>query len=81
YIAGGFGSYIDIVNAGKIGLVPDELVQRVCVLVNAALTGASLLLLSLPERKRFETESKRIGLVSLASNPVFADEYMERMMF
>ncbi|MBO4220301.1 MAG: DUF4445 domain-containing protein [Clostridia bacterium] len=81
YIAGGFGSYIDIVNAGKIGLVPDELVQRVCVLGNAALTGASLLLLSLPERKRFETESKRIGLVSLASNPVFTDEYMERMMF
>ena len=81
YIAGGFGSYIDIVNAGKIGLVPDELIPRVCVLGNAALTGASLLLLSLPERKRFETVSKRISLVSLASNPLFADEYMERMMF
>ena len=81
YIAGGFGSYLDVKNAGTIGLIPSELVPRVRVLGNAALTGASLLLLSLPQRRKYEEAAEKIKLVELASNPVFAAEYMERMMF
>ena len=81
YIAGGFGSYLDVKNAGRIGLIPSELVPRVRVLGNAALTGASLLLLSLPQRQKYEEEARKIKLVELASNPVFAAEYMERIMF
>ena len=81
YIAGGFGSYLDVKNAGRIGLIPSELVPRVRVLGNAALTGASLLLLSLPQRRKYGEAAEKIKLVELASNPVFAAEYMERMMF
>lgn len=81
YIAGGFGSYLDVKNAGKIGLIPSELVPRVKVLGNASLSGASLMLLSLPVRRRCEETAKKIKLTSLAANPVFAEEYMERMMF
>ena len=81
YIAGGFGSYLDVKNAGKIGLIPAELVPRVSVLGNAALTGASLFLLSINERAKYENTVRGIKLVSLASNPVFVSEYMERMMF
>lgn len=81
FIAGGFGSYLDVNHAGKIGLLPEELTDRVLVLGNAALTGAAMLLLNTDFRLEAETLARRTELVELAANPVFASEYMERMMF
>ena len=81
YIAGGFGSYLNVGNAGKIGLLPEELTDRVTVLGNAALTGASMLLLCADLRPVCETLARETRVVELAANPVFVSEYMERMMF
>ena len=81
YIAGGFGSYLDVQNAGKIGLLPEELTNRVTVLGNAALTGAAMLLLRDDLRASCETMARETRIVELATNPVFVNEYMERMMF
>lgn len=81
YIAGGFGSYLDVKNAGKIGLLPEELTDRVTVLGNAALTGAAMLLLCDDLRPVCETLARETKVVELATNPVFVSEYMERMMF
>ena len=81
YIAGGFGSYLDVKNAGKIGLLPEELTDRVTVLGNAALTGAAMLLLCEELRPVCETLARETRIVELATNPVFVSEYMERMMF
>ncbi|MBP3571952.1 MAG: DUF4445 domain-containing protein [Clostridia bacterium] len=81
YIAGGFGSYLDVTNAGKIGLLPEELTDRVTVLGNAALTGAAMLLLCEELRAVCERLAKDTRVVELATNPVFVSEYMERMMF
>ncbi len=81
YIAGGFGSYLDVQNAGKIGLLPEELTDRVTVLGNAALTGAAMLLLCDDLRPACEKLAEETKVVELATNPVFVSEYMERMMF
>ena len=81
YIAGGFGSYLDVKNAGKIGLLPEELTDRVTVLGNAALTGAAMLLLCDDLRPVCEGLARETRIVELATNPVFVSEYMERMMF
>ena len=81
YIAGGFGSYLDVKNAGKIGLLPEELTDRVTVLGNAALTGAAMLLLREDLRSVCEKRARETGIVELATNPVFVSEYMERMTF
>ena len=81
YIAGGFGSYLDVKNAGKIGLLPEELTDRVTVLGNAALTGAAMLLLCDELRPVCENQARETRIVELATNPVFVSEYMERMMF
>ena len=81
YIAGGFGSYLDVRNAGKIGLLPEELTDRVTVLGNAALTGAAMLLLCDDLRAACERLARETRIVELATNPVFVSEYMERMMF
>ena len=81
YIAGGFGSYIDVLNAGRIGLIPKELTKRVSVSGNASLSGASALLLSAPLIKLSESIAMSVITVDLASNPVFSEEYMNNMTF
>jgi uncharacterized 2Fe-2S/4Fe-4S cluster protein (DUF4445 family) len=80
-VAGGFGSYLDIGSAIAIGLLPEEMRGRVRILGNAALAGASMLLLSEGLRKEAEELTRSMEIVNLAANPVFASEYMERMMF
>lgn len=81
YIAGGFGSYLDVKNAGKIGLLPEELTDRVTVLGNAALTGAAMLLLCDDLKPVCEKLACETRILELATNPVFVSEYMERMLF
>ena len=80
-IAGGFGSYLDVKNAGKIGLLPEELISRVKVIGNAALSGASMLLLDRQLREDCTRYARTAQLVDLSANPVFTNEYMERMLF
>ena len=80
-IAGGFGSYLDVENAAKIGLFPEEMLPCIRVIGNAALSGAAMLLLNTDYRKVCESHAKCAKIVELSSNPFFADEYMERMLF
>jgi len=81
YIAGGFGSHINIASAARIGLIPDELTDRVEVLGNAALAGASSILLN---RGNFR-EIRRIAGMSrhwdLGGNPNFNTHYMDAILF
>lgn len=81
YIAGGFGSYLNVRNAGRIGLFPPELVPKTRVLGNAALTGAAMLLLSKGLRAECEVWAREAEVVELSSNPVFTEEYMKQMLF
>lgn len=80
-VAGGFGSYLDVANAGRIGLIPEALVPKVQVLGNAALSGAAMLLLDRELLVYSEEMAKSAQIVDLASNPVFQDAYMEGMLF
>ncbi len=81
YIAGGFGSYVDRAAAAGIGLIPEGLLDKVCVIGNAAGAGAALILQS--ERKL--EESLRIAesaeTLQLADSSYFAEKYIEYMMF
>lgn len=80
-IAGGFGSYLDLKNAGKIGLLPEALIHTGRVLGNAALAGAAILL---GNTKRI-TESCALAdsaeTAELSNNPIFVNKYVEYMMF
>lgn len=80
-IAGGFGSFLNVENAAKIGLFPEEMLPCIRVVGNAALSGASMLLLNEDYRAVCQDYARRAKLVELSSNPYFADEYMERMLF
>jgi len=81
YIAGGFGSHLNVESAARIGLIPAELAGKVKVLGNAALSGAAMLLLDrdrMEEIRRIKDVSKH---VNLGGNPAFNEHYMDQMFF
>lgn len=81
YIAGGFGSHIDVSSAAAIGLFPAELAPRAVVLGNAALTGAEMLLQSRELLEKSRALADSMESVELSTSPYFSDRYMESMFF
>ncbi|MBN2852816.1 MAG: DUF4445 domain-containing protein [Clostridia bacterium] len=81
YLAGGFGNYIDIQSAIKIGLFPKQLKKKVIPSGNTAGTGAILCLLSSDKMRKINKISKEIEYIELSSDPTFTDQYIECMMF
>lgn len=81
YLAGGFGSHLNLESAAAIGLIPRELVSKAKVIGNAALAGASRLLLDeavLPVIREIASSSRHYNL---GGNPTFNANYMEQMLF
>ncbi len=80
-IAGGFGSYLNTESAGKIGLLPMDLIAKTEILGNAALSGASILLLNKNSVNKAAEYAQKAEVLQLSSNPIFTNEYMEQMLF
>ncbi|AFA47716.1 ASKHA domain-containing protein [Acetobacterium woodii] len=76
-LAGAFGNYIDIENAQFIGLLPKIEGVPIRSIGNGAGTGAQLFLLSADEAKLCEAIPKRTTHIELASDPNFANIYMQ----
>lgn len=81
YVAGGFGSYLDMKSAERIGLVPQGFAQKTTVMGNAALAGASMLLLDSSCTRECKEIASRAETLELATNPVFVEKYMQGMLF
>lgn len=80
-VAGGFGSYLNLSNAARIGLYPPELEKKAAVLGNAALSGAAMLLENTDFISRSEQAAHGSDTVDLSVNPVFMEQYIECMEF
>ena len=80
YIAGGFGNYLNKNNAVKIGLLPKKLAHRSETVGNAALTGASMLLLDSDLRQKAQILAASATTIELSSDPIFAERYISGMM-
>jgi len=80
-LAGGFGNYISITSALRIGLVPALPLEKIRYVGNAASLGAQLCLVSEAERQRAERIARSIEHVSLAAHPDFQDIFVECMNF
>lgn len=81
YIAGGFGSHLDVSSAAAIGLIPGELASKVKVIGNASLSGSVRLLLNRESLSQAEEIAKKSSHVNLGGNPRFNENYMEQMFF
>src|SRR2546425_92042 len=80
-LAGGFGNYLSIASAIRIGLIPALPLSRVRYVGNAASLGAQLCLLSEAERARADAIASRIEHVSLAAHPDFEQIFVDAMNF
>ena len=81
FLAGGFGSYIDIESALNIGLLPKELRGRVESIGNAAGAGAIGSLLSRKLLGIAQDIKAKMKYIELSACDEFMDEYVENMMF
>ncbi len=81
YLAGGFGTYINIDNALKIGLIPEQLKGKIQSVGNAAGQGAIESLISLDSLSQAVMISKKIKYIELSSSKDFNDFFIDCMMF
>ncbi|MFC1674682.1 ASKHA domain-containing protein [Candidatus Omnitrophota bacterium] len=81
FIGGGFGTYINIENAVRIGLLPDIDRSRFVFVGNCSLTGARHILLSYEAMKKAEEIAKKTTCFELSVDAGYMDEYMAAMFF
>lgn len=80
-LAGGFGSFINVNNAGEMGLIPKQLVNKTVAIGNAAGMGASMILLSKKEMEKSYKIAEESKTLNLSTSAYFMDKYVECMMF
>ncbi|MEN6451838.1 MAG: ASKHA domain-containing protein [Thermoguttaceae bacterium] len=81
-VGGGFGNFIRRNNAQRIGLLPGQVERsRIRYLGNTSLAGARLSALSQSARCTAERLARRTEHVDLSSDPAFAREFAEAMIF
>ena len=81
FIAGGFGNYLGLGSAVKIGLLPSELAKVSSAVGNSTLAGASMLLLSSSLREKCENIASKAEVLELSCDKVFSDFYISGMIF
>ncbi|MFW6029028.1 MAG: ASKHA domain-containing protein, partial [Halanaerobiales bacterium] len=81
YLAGGFANFINIDNASKIGLFPDNLADCVFKIGNAAGTGAKACLLDKKELERAKLLAEKIEYFDLALHKDFQSAFIDAIEF
>ena len=80
-LAGGFGNYLNVNQAIRIGLIPEDIRGKVKTVGNTSGLGASHCLLD--DRKRLEASeiARQVSYLELSGNPLFSDLYIDSMIF
>lgn len=81
YIAGGFGSHLNLESAVRIGLIPAQWKEKAIVLGNAALGGAQRMLLDQSSGEKIRKIAQSTTCINLAETACFSDAFVECMMF
>ena len=81
YIAGGFGQKINLEKAVGIGLLPEELLDRMVPVGNSSLAGAVMAACDPSVLERMRAVGENAEETALAENPLFSDLYMDNMFF
>jgi uncharacterized 2Fe-2S/4Fe-4S cluster protein (DUF4445 family) len=79
YIAGGFGRYINITDAVRIGLLPDLPEEKYEYVGNSCIQGAAIGLLSLEALESMEELADRMTYLELSIGNLFMDEFISAM--
>jgi len=80
-VAGGFGAHLRPASLVTIGVIPAEWAERVTLAGNAALSGASAMLLSSIVRADAERAAAAVRTVALAGDPEFQSRFIAALAF
>lgn len=81
FIAGGFGSNINIKSACRIGLLPKKFENISKAVGNTSLAGASMLLLEDKNKVRLRNLAKSCRSIDLSTNSFFTQRFVDNMLF
>lgn len=81
YIAGSFGKFLNIDNAGAIGLLPKNIKNRTVMTGNSAAAGAAMILFDKSRFDEAKTIAEKAKTIQLASNDTFYNNYIRHMNF
>lgn len=81
YLAGGFGSSLNADSAVSIGMIPQELRDRIVCLGNTALQGAEMALLNIENEEKLLRIQKKCRYLELSGNEAFGRAFPEQMIF
>ncbi|HSW58309.1 MAG TPA: ASKHA domain-containing protein [Dehalococcoidales bacterium] len=77
YIAGAFGTYIDVANAILLGMLPDLPLERFKQVGNAAGLGARQSLISVKKRELEDAIAKKMNYIELAGTASFNKTFLQ----
>ena len=75
YVAGGFGNYLDLEDAGTVGLLPRLPDGKITFLGNSSVVGAYLSLVSEERRLKVKELAGKITYIDLSSESGYMDHY------
>ena len=81
FLAGGFGYYLDVEKAARIGLFPAELADKVTAVGNTSLLGTCLYGGDPSLREKTKDLCRRSEVMNLAEQPGFEERYLGRLNF
>lgn len=81
FLAGGFGYFLDVEKAARIGLFPPQLAGKVAAVGNTSLLGACLYGGDKSLREKAEAMCRRAEVLNLAELPGFEQKYLDRLNF
>ncbi|MCX5697487.1 MAG: ASKHA domain-containing protein [Candidatus Omnitrophica bacterium] len=81
FIAGGFGTYLDMEKAISIGLLPDIDKRKFEFIGNSSLSGAREALLSEEASLKADEVARKMAYLELSVEPGYMDEYMAALFF
>ncbi|MDD2752167.1 MAG: ASKHA domain-containing protein, partial [Candidatus Omnitrophica bacterium] len=81
FIAGGFGTYLNVENAVRIGLLPDVERSKLNFIGNSSLAGARQAFLSYGAIKEAQDIAHKMAYLDLSAENDYMDEYMAALFF
>jgi uncharacterized 2Fe-2S/4Fe-4S cluster protein (DUF4445 family) len=81
YLAGGFGSHVDVGRAADIGLLPKNTKDKVFVLGNSSLAGTVRYLFEEEGNMTIDSIASECDYIELSMHSLFNDLYIEEMFF
>ncbi len=81
FIAGGFGTYLDIEKAIRIGLLPDLERSKFVFIGNSSLAGSREILLSSQAMSMADELASKITYFELSVDPGYMEEYSQALFF